>query len=166
MYNWEGYWLERQNNWITIPGQSRNTTNPQFEKLCFPPFLLCDVSVFFQNGLVTGLQANILELPGTDLPVVVQVRQLVGQPLHVVGLQASHVPQHVVVSGAHCALAYGLRDEEEVVPGKHNTQTLFITHWEITRTQHIILTVHTSDGCVFILVQQVACLSVTVIIAM
>ena len=42
--------------------------------------------------------------------------QLVAQTLEVVWLHASGVCQDVVVSGANCALAHRLGNEEEVIP--------------------------------------------------
>ena len=49
-------------------------------------------------------------------PIVVQVAQLVGKPLYVIGLQSGSVVDHVVASGRNCSLADGLGNDEEVVP--------------------------------------------------
>ena len=49
-------------------------------------------------------------------PVVVEVRQLVGQLLDVLGRQAGGVLDDVVAGGVDGALPHRLRDQEEVVP--------------------------------------------------
>lgn len=52
----------------------------------------------------------------TYLPVVVHVAQLVGEPLHVVGLQSAGVKHHVVVGWGDASHADGLANDVEVVP--------------------------------------------------
>ena len=49
-------------------------------------------------------------------PVVVEVRQLVGQLLDVLGRQAGGVLDDVVAGGVDGALPHRLGDQEEVVP--------------------------------------------------
>ena len=49
-------------------------------------------------------------------PVVVEVRQLVGQLLDVLGLQAGGVLDDVVTGGVDGSLPHRLGDQEEVVP--------------------------------------------------
>ena len=56
--------------------------------------------------------------PDSAGPVVVEVGQLVGQHLDVLGLQAGGVLDDVVAGGVDGALPHGLGDEEEVVPGR------------------------------------------------
>lgn len=55
--------------------------------------------------------------PFTHLPVEVHVAQLVGEPLHVVGLQSSGVVHDVVVRRRDTAGVDGLAHNVEVVPG-------------------------------------------------
>lgn len=50
------------------------------------------------------------------LPVVIHVAQLVGEPLHVVGLQSAGVVHHVVVCRRDTSVVDGLADDVEVVP--------------------------------------------------
>ena len=51
-------------------------------------------------------------------PVVVEVGQLVGQPLQLVGGEPALVHDDVVAGGVHCPLPHRLGDEEEVIPEK------------------------------------------------
>ena len=72
------------------------------------------------------------------LPVVVEVAQLVGEPLHVVGLEAAAVVHHVVVSGRDAAHTHSLTHDEEVIPEEEGRDTYFTlnniegTQWEKT----------------------------------
>ena len=54
--------------------------------------------------------------PHCPRPVVVEVGQLVGQLLDVLGLQAGGVLDDVVTGGVDGALPHRLGDQEEVVP--------------------------------------------------
>lgn len=49
-------------------------------------------------------------------PVEVQVGELVGKPLHVLGLQCRRVVDDVEVCGCHRSLTYTLGDQIEVIP--------------------------------------------------
>ena len=51
-------------------------------------------------------------------PVVVEVGQLVGEHLDVLGLEAGGVLDDVVAGGVDGALPHRLGDEEEVIPGR------------------------------------------------
>lgn len=52
----------------------------------------------------------------THLPVEVHVAQLVGEPLHVIGLQSTGVVHDVVVRRRDAATVDGLAHDVEVVP--------------------------------------------------
>ena len=52
----------------------------------------------------------------TDRPVVVEMAQLVRQPLHVVRLHTGRVHDHVVGGRGHSALTHRLTHDEEVIP--------------------------------------------------
>lgn len=68
-----------------------------------------------QEGQLVGVLAGSRDSDGSR-PVVVEVAHFVGQALHVVRLQSSGVPDHVVVGGGHCSLPHRLRHQEEVIP--------------------------------------------------
>ncbi len=55
-------------------------------------------------------------LAHTDRPVVVEMAQLVRQPLHVIRLQTTLVIYDIEVSGRHCALPDRLTDDKVIVP--------------------------------------------------
>ena len=59
-------------------------------------------------------------LPDGAGPVVVEMSELVRDPLHVVRLEAGVVPNDVEGSRRHGALTHRLRHQEEVVPGKES----------------------------------------------
>ncbi len=61
----------------------------------------------------------------TYRPVVVEMAQFVGEPLHLVRTQAHCIPHNVVVRWRHCALAYTLRYQEEVIPATSHTLQCF-----------------------------------------
>ena len=63
-------------------------------------------------------------------PVVVEVSQLVGQHLDVLGLQAGGVLDDVVAGGVDGALPHRLGDQEEVVPGREER---FILQQQVSR---------------------------------
>ena len=52
----------------------------------------------------------------TCRPVVVEMAEFVGQPLHVVGLQRGRVVNDVVMGRSDRSLTHALRHDEEVVP--------------------------------------------------
>lgn len=61
------------------------------------------------------------------LPVVVEVAQLVGKPLHVVRFEATAVVDHIVVSGRYAAHTHSLTHNEEVIPegeGRESIQNI------------------------------------------
>lgn len=58
-------------------------------------------------------------------PVIVEMCQFVGQPLHVVRLEACPVPYHIVVCGGDSALSNRLAHKVEVIPGKNEFVYLY-----------------------------------------
>ena len=60
--------------------------------------------------------------PDCPGPVVVQVGQLVAQPLDVLRLQARRVPDHVVRGRVHRPLPHRLGHQEKVKPGETNNR--------------------------------------------
>ena len=56
--------------------------------------------------------------PHSSRPVVVEVGELVGESLDVLGQQPGGVLHHVVGGGVHSALVHRLRHKEEVVPAQ------------------------------------------------
>ena len=54
--------------------------------------------------------------PDGSRPVVVEMGELVGDPLDVVRLETGVVPYHVEGGRRHRALPHRLRDQKEVVP--------------------------------------------------
>ena len=62
-------------------------------------------------------------MEGTHGPVVVQVAELVGEPLHVVRFQATGVPDDVEVGGSDSSLTHTLARQEEIIPTHTHTHT-------------------------------------------
>ena len=56
-------------------------------------------------------------------PVVVEVAEFVGEPLHVVRFQATRIIDDVEMGGSDCSLTNTLTCQEEIVPVHTDTQT-------------------------------------------
>ncbi len=63
-------------------------------------------------------------------PVVVQMAELVGESLHVIGLHSAGIVDNIVVSGSDCALPHGLADQEKVVPVTEGTNCSLLRQLE------------------------------------
>lgn len=70
--------------------------------------------LWYQKCQLTGVLANRRNAHGT-WPIVVQVRILVCQRLHLVRVEARFVNENVVMGGWNRALTHMLRNEEKVI---------------------------------------------------
>lgn len=61
----------------------------------------------------------------THRPVVVEMAELVGKPLHVVGPQSRGVTDHIEVGGGDRPLAHRLAHQEEVIPERGRARRHF-----------------------------------------
>ena len=79
-----------------------------------------------QEGHLVGVLAGGGHTDGAG-PVVVQVSELVRESLHSVRVHSHRVIDHVVMRWGHCALAYRLGHQEEVVPvEKYKSSVIWI----------------------------------------
>ena len=90
-----------------------------------------DTISFAEGGqsVVTGTHSysEAQHSHSTHRPVVVEVTQLVCQPLQVVRFESRGVGDDVVVGGAHCALTDTLTHNKEVVPSTSDEGEKMVT---------------------------------------
>ena len=88
--------------------------------------------------------------PPTHRPVVVQVTELVGQPLEVVGFESRGVGDDVVVRRSHRALTDTLAHKEEVIPStreKGGKTVIYPSKWLHTLVQNCTQRIGSTERC-------------------
>ena len=57
----------------------------------------------------------------SHLPVVVEMAEFVGEPLHVVRSETTGVSNHIEMCWSDCSLTYTLTCQEEIIPNQKHT---------------------------------------------
>lgn len=109
-------WKKERHCYSEHPVSSSVLTTKAFESTAIP---------LSKVPLMTGID---IDYKNTHWPVIIDMTELVRQPLYVVWLQATAVIDDIVVCGGDTATSHSLAHDKEVIPGIRTKQTACEAH--------------------------------------